>query len=305
MSPFLPQPVRKLIPSLALIALLGFACSLASQVQASPGQCPSGHDCLSSGQQRCMNAISKGYRKLSSAYGREISKCIKKISSPLSSVSLEECLSNVDTRPKVISAQARLLDADSQLCAVPPPIGFTSGAVASQAAINQELGLLVSVFGPDLGAAIPSAQLECQRKVFRQIQRCRDTGLKFFNRCKKKALARVFNFDDAAENLGRSCLHRNVLTEIRLTGKPKALKRHCRGGIFRQLLNECPSFDDPEVLSPLFPGECSGPTDRGFTFCILERMRCQMCLGLTTANDLPNDCDLFDDFNPEADGSCP
>ena len=78
MSPFLPQPVRKLTPSLALIALLAFACFLASQVQASPGECPSGHDCLSSGQQRCMNAISKGYRKLSSAYGKEISKCIKK-----------------------------------------------------------------------------------------------------------------------------------------------------------------------------------------------------------------------------------
>ncbi len=302
MSPFPPHPVRKLTPSLALTALLAFACSVTSQVQAAP--CPSGHECLSSAQQRCMNAISKWYRILSAAYGKEISKCIGKASSPLSSVSLGECLSKVDTRPRVIAAQTRLLDQEARHCTETPPFGFTSAAVASQAAIDQELELLVTVFGPDLGAAVPSAQSKCQGKVFRQIQRCQTAGLRAYNQCKKERLARVFNFDDAAENLGRRCLDRDVLTEVRLTGKPRRLFGDCRRGINDRLNRECGSFD-PEVLSPLFPGECSGPTDRGFTFCILERVRCQICLGLTTADGLPNDCDLLDDFNPEADGSCP
>ena len=301
MSPFLPRPVRTLTPSLALIALLAFACSLASQVQAA---CPPGHECLSSAQKRCMHGISTGYRKLSSAYGKEISKCIRKASSSLSSVSLEECLSKVDTRPKVIAGQTRLLRHEARFCTETPPFGFTSGAVASQAAIDQELALLVSVFGPDLSEAVPSAQSRCQWKVFRQIQRCQNAGLKAFSRCKKGHLRGVISFDTAAEKLGQHCLQRGVLTELGVSGKPRHLYKDCRSGISNRLSEECGSSDS-EVLSPLFPGECSGPTDRGFTFCILERVRCQICLGLTTADGLPNDCDLLDDFNPEADGSCP
>ena len=304
MSPFLLPPVRKLTPALALTALLVFACSVASQVQAAPHPCPSGRECLSSAQQGCMNAISKRYRKLSSAYGKEISKCIRKTSSPLFSVSFEECLSKADTRPKVIAAQTRLLAEEAQLCTETPPFGFTSGAVASQAALDQELDLLISVFGSDLGAAVPSGQSKCQRKVFRQIQRCQNAGLKAFNQCKKDQLKRVIGFDTAAENLGRRCLDSDVLTEDRLTGKPRRVYNDCRRGISDRLSQQCGS-PDPEVLSLLFPGECSGPTDRGFMFCILERVRCQICLGLTTADGLPNDCDLLDDFNPEADGSCP
>ena len=161
MSPFPPHPVRKLTPSLALTALLAFACSVASQVQAAPDECPPGHECLSSAQQRCVNEINKRYRKLSSAYGKEISRCIRKTSRPASPVSFEECLSKLDTRPGGHSSGAACSVA-SQVQAAPHPCPpehecLSSAQQGCMNAISKWYRILSATYGKEISKCIGKA----------------------------------------------------------------------------------------------------------------------------------------------------
>ena len=240
--------------------------------------------CQTRGQQRCINVLNRDFAKVARAQDKAIVKCVKNKARRDESASACLALPNRG----VDKAQAKTRAHKDRRCADDPPdFGPLDADTVNNAAVTAEVATLSELFGPDLDAALVSemedkSAAKCQQAVVKAIHKCQSTQIKEFNRCKKTALKkggatrpegleRCF----AADPKGKIAKRCDPLLGALAT---KVLPRSC-GGV---------------DLLGAFPG--CGTADLGeLASCLDEAIACRVCLGLNEADELSEDCDLFDD----------
>jgi hypothetical protein len=257
-----------------------------------PGQAPSKE------KQRCINELNKNFAKVAKAQGKDVCKCIQDGSKgKLSGQTIEACIT-ADNHGKVAKAKEKTLTKATAKCPVPPDFGATDPNTVNQVAVGKELALIHAIFGSDLDAAIIDQEIDkdggkCQVAVAKAVQKCQDTKLKEFNRCKKDGLkgkagppGADLPFDDATDL--RLCMGHDL--------KGKILKA-CDTKLGEKISKSCAGKLD------VLPG-CGAPATAGDLRGCLDRLvRCEVCRGLNAVDDLVRDCDTFDD--DMANASCP
>ncbi len=244
---------------------------------------------LSRDEEKCINALNKGLRKVSRAQGIVVRRCVQdETKGKLTSLTVDECLT-ADRKQKVAKAQARVLSDDGKKCAaVTPPIGATDGATVGASAAAGGRALTTDLFGPTLegvvllhdGATKDTAA--CQAGVLKAVVRCQDVRLKEFAKCKKKGL----KTDSIISQSGiAACISADA------TGK---IARACApvSGKLRSAVDGCLGVD----LTTAFPGSCSAGDGESVAQCLSKSALCRVCRAATQADALDViDCDALDD----------
>jgi len=244
---------------------------------------------LSSAEQRCVNALNKGLRKVSKTQAKEFLSCIADhAKGTLGAMTIEQCAA-ADRKSKLAKATSKVSDSDARDCAtVSPPFGATGGDVVSTAAVNVVTGLSGDLFGADLDAAVlanlspTQAASKCQQAVAKSLARCEDAHLNEFVKCKKEGLKSGSILvpagitacvgDDPRGRIAKSC--------------------DATGGKVRASLDaSCDGVD----LASAFPGRCALADSAAVAQCLHEAALCRACRGANSADALEADCDPVDD----------
>ena len=168
--------------------------------------------------------------------------------------------------------------------------------------MQTELDLVHAIFGSDLDATIilqseePSA-CQCQAALAKAAQKCQETKLKEFNRCKKQALrGRDQPPVVIAQELADACLGIGLSPQPDPKGK---IAKAC-GTKIAAAVNSSGKCQQVE-LSRAVPG--CGTDDPGEAAACLDRLvECQVCEGANQVDGLERECDDFDDA--QANASC-
>jgi cysteine-rich repeat protein len=244
---------------------------------------------LDRSEQKCVNALNKGLRKVSRAEAREVSGCIEdSADGDLGSMLIEECVT-ADRRERVAKAQAKVVADGTKACgSVDPPFGATSAAIVNTAALNSAKMLAHDLFGDDIDAAVvpdaPASHDEavCQAAVTQSLNRCLDTYLNAFPKCKKTGLK---NGSIIVPSGIASCIGSDPKGKI-------ADACAASGGAVRETLDErCSGVDLPTT----FPGRCALNDIPSVAQCMDEAALCRTCRAAKNADDLAVDCDTLDD----------
>ncbi|HVH07510.1 MAG TPA: hypothetical protein VNE71_16080, partial [Myxococcota bacterium] len=102
------------------------------------------------GQQRCINAANGAARKLATAVGKEVSRCVKKGGQGKE----PDAATCVESSARVAAARASLTAATDRACGEAPDFGFTGASTAGAAVEDQGRELVASLFGADPQAAM-------------------------------------------------------------------------------------------------------------------------------------------------------
>ncbi len=237
-------------------------------------------------QQKCINELNKNGAKVAKAQGKENSKCIKDSSKGRLIGTIEACLT-ADAKGKVAKAKAKTLEKEGVKCnGVTPDFGSTSGANVNQVMMDNELALIYEIFGSDLDTAIiPESfdkdKAKCQVKVLKAVQKCQDTKLKEFNRCKKDGLkgkagppGADLPFDDTTD------------LEQCMSYDPKSkIGKFCGGKLGNAIRGSC-TMENLDV----FPGCGSPATTAELRNCLDCSVTAQVCMALNAADGLAQDC---------------
>jgi hypothetical protein len=236
-------------------------------------------------QQSCINELNKGLAKVAKAQGKDIVACLKNGSKgKLGTQSIEECI-KADNKGKVKKAKQKTLSKAGPKCTETPGIGPNDPNTVNRVAVEKELALIHEVFGSDLDAVIADALIDqdgakCQVGVAKAAQKCHDTKLKEFNKCKKAGLGGTLPFSRASDL--EPCMGMDTNGKIKKACETKlasAISKKCPGGV---------------ALTAAFPGCATGdPGELGS--CLDRLVECRVCLALNEADRLAGDCDLFDD----------
>ncbi len=240
-------------------------------------------------KQKCINELNKGFARVAREQGKAIFKCIKDGSKGrLGGQTIEQC-TTADNDGKVAKAQAKTLTKETLKCSgVTPDFGSTSGANVNQVAMVKELSLIHEVFGADLNSAIISVSSDkdaakCQMKVFKAVNRCQDTQLREFNKCKKDGLkgkagppGADLPFDDTTD------------LEQCMSYDPKSkIGKFCGGKLGNAIRGSCTENLD------VFPGCGSQPNSAELRNCLDCIVTAQVCMALNAADGLAQDCELL------------
>jgi predicted neuraminidase len=240
--------------------------------------------CQSRKQQACINALNGDFAKLARAQDKAIVTCVK--NKARRDESATACLALPNRG--VDRAWDKTRADEARRCVVTPPgFGPLDADTVNQAAVAAERATLSEIFGPDLDAAIvrqadDKSAAKCQQAVVMAVYKCQSTQIKEFNICKKTALRKGggMSFEVLARCLGADPKGKIVKKCDPVSGPlaTKVLPRTC----------------DVVDLSAAFPG-CDTAVPGELTSCLDEAVACRVCLGLSEADDLGEDCDLFDD----------
>ena len=253
-------------------------------------------------QQKCIVELNKGFAKVAKAQGKDICQCIKdgaKGKLGTSPTAIEDCLTS-DPKMKVAKAKQKAIEKGAQKCTVPPDFGATDPNTANRVAVEKELKLIHSIFGPDLDAVIipaagnPAAS-KCQVDAAKAAKKCQDTKLKEFIKCKKSGLKNKSGPPSVTLPMDTP----GDLAECMGFDPKGKIDKACGTQLDDKIDKSCAGLD----YATLFPGDCSGEaTLSDFERCVDSLVECQVCLALNEADGLNRDCDLFDDGL--ANGSC-
>jgi len=266
---------------------------------------------ISKDHQNCINKLNKDGSKVALKQGKENSGCIKNAGKgklpPMQSP--DQCLT-ADAKLKVSKAAVKTTEDFNKRCAGDiPAFGLPAATAAADAindaAIDESLALVTDVFGGLLSPAIISCDddkdgCKCQQAVSKDYEKLAATKFKQFVKCKKDALkdgadpvpAGAMSAADVAlcvDDLGTSA-------SIAGDGKNKIQKKIDKLG--KDIGKKCATVD----TAAAFPGLCQGLTGNDLRDCIDRRVSCRVCYSIATMDDLPVDCDAFDDGT--ANGSC-
>jgi hypothetical protein len=235
-------------------------------------------------QQICINELNKGFAKVVKAQGKDMGACLKNGSMrKLGVQSIEECLS-ADNRGKVAKTKQKMLSKAGPKCTQAPGMGPNDPNTMNRVAVEKELALIHDIFGSDLDAVIADALVEqdeakCQVAVAKAAQKCHDTKLKEFNKCKKAGLK---DGSIARASELQLCMG------LDLKGK---IKKACDTKLGSTISKKCPASVD---LTAAFPS-CNTSDPGTLKTNIDAFVECAMCKALNEADRLARDCDLFDD----------
>lgn len=250
----------------------------------------------SAGQQSCATGIEKSFAKLVKTTGKDVSGCLKSIEK--SQASASSCFGK-DLKGKVAKSQATVESAYALSCVGNrPDFGFGGAGAALGAAQETDDALLVTLFGDDLGAALPvgapdATLAKCQQSVTKALLKCHDTRVKTYAKCNKSALA------GGATTAGATiaCIGDDPKGKI-----AKICDLNAGGSVDKiraALASSCASVD----LQAAFPG-CNTTDAETLHACLTDAEACVACntLAELTASELATDCDALD--NGVGDDSC-
>jgi hypothetical protein len=255
---------------------------------------------LDKDQQKCINEMNKNGQKVEKAQLKEIETCLKEFQKgKLGALTFDAC-SLADRKGKVAKAEAKTLDQEQKKCAslaVPPPFGYTSGAIVNIAAVDGGLALSRDIFGNPVDdadlllASDPTKdEAKCQLEMLKNANKLDDTILKEANKVKKKALkdGTVSSASDLEDTI------RNVFSS-----NEKILKAEVK--FADKVDKKCLGL--PTAPTLLFPSICADASLANVEDCVIAAARCEVCLKLNAFDDLSIDCDEADD--EVVNGSCP
>lgn len=255
-------------------------------------------DPLDGPQRACVEGVNEGAAGLVAAQMREGLGCLARAAKG-SEPDAQACLF-ADGRGKVGKARTRLTSRAAERCTPPlPPFGYVSPAEVADHAIAEAAGLFADVFGADLGAAVVSrgtskADAACQDVVSEDAERTLAALFRLGGKAKARGLAGDRTLPPAPD---AGSLGQGILADLtgdasgKLTRAAEKLRKHAG--------KKCGAA----ALGTLFPGTCAAAADaEALAGCIDARARCRFCRGLATFDELPLDCDAFDDGS--ANASC-
>jgi cysteine-rich repeat protein len=266
---------------------------------------------LSRPQQRCVRALNGGLAKVAEAQGRVNTDCVRKGRKGNTSKlgpggTIESCVTD-DLKARVARKQQQTVERESKRCKEPlPSFGATDAATLNAAAKDQELALIHDVFGVNIDAAIVVVGAEgspetvtskCQEKIAAQTQKCMDTRLREFNRCKinglrgSKTQTLYPGADDPFDDAGD--------LELCMGWDRKSQIGRCRTTLFEKIEVNCECV--PRGIAAR--GACFDVPDPDLADCLDRLTACRSCLAINEGDGLSQDCDVFDDG--EANGTCP
>ncbi|HXC50308.1 MAG TPA: ice-binding family protein [Candidatus Limnocylindrales bacterium] len=287
--------VRSRVVSGAILALMAVSgTSLADQ--------------QTSGQQKCLNKVSGGGRKVTSSTIRNSSDCMKKGSagSLPPGTTAQDCLF-ADLKGRIAKARLKVDSAGQSYCIspVPPDFGYTDSTLVGDAHEDEAVALVPDCFGSDLDAALagplaadPSAK--CSAGTLSATSRISDAMLKQYLGCMKTGLKDGSITDAAGLTLCLDAITADPKGTVakavsKAQGKIESLCPAAPGPFFPELDGAGELCDRYGLALPLNAST--------LTTCLSNRMRCRICRTVNAAQDLSRNCDLFDDGS--IDGTCP
>jgi cysteine-rich repeat protein len=237
------------------------------------------------GQQRCINAANGAARKLATAIGKEVSRCVKKAGRGKE----PDAATCVESSARVAAARASLAAATDRACAEAPDFGFTSAPTARAAIEDQGHALVASLFGADPQAAMAvgdEAGARCQAAVTGGAGSLLGQEWKAAVATKKEALRTADDAGALADAVAAGVDGDRAVTR-KTDALTRTLARSCAGA----------------SATALFPGACASAADApALAACVAARVRCAFCGGFNGSDGTAIDCDDFDDAL--ANGSC-
>ncbi len=267
-----------------------------------PGNPNSTSGILSKDQQKCVSALNKDLEKVTATFSKHILSCMKSWQKQSLSTTMEVCVLD-DTKNKKLKAAARVSTDLLKRCTgsdksgIPklPYYGPVDDVEIVDAGEAKEPDLFHDIYGPDLNVSLifddddPFGS-KCQQSIAKTLTKCQSTTMREFNSCKKSGMKAEAITD--ATSLG-ACLGVDAKGKIAKACSPTT------GKVLSDINSRCvPLAVD---LAAAFPG-CNEAVPGDLATCIDERVKCRTCLVLNAADNLTNDCDLFD--NGVADVSC-
>jgi hypothetical protein len=127
------------------------------------------------------------------------------------------------------------------------------------------------------------------------VQKCQDTKLKEFNKCKKNGLKGKATYEGADIPF----VDDNGIADCMGFDSKGGIDKACNTKLLGTLQGKCAGI----TIADLLPGECSAAADLpALRECLDRLVSCAMCQGLEQADALPVECDEFDDG--VENGSC-
>jgi uncharacterized protein (DUF1800 family) len=270
----------------------------------------------STDQQRCLNYLTQASADVVKRHGKSNWKCVRnagrgrvdELGDPGETLTAQACLTN-DVGGRVAKKLQRTVERDVQYCqgVGAPDFAYAGAAAINAAASAASLGVVATLFGANLDAALVDADADgdgaqCQAEVLKGANRIVDDmwrvarggvqdGLKGRDRLAGAA-------PDAPVHSGDS-LAGEVLAQTLDDPKGKI-----QGEIDRladKALSRCADAATP--LAQLFPGSCTGAgTIPNLVACVADVARSQFYQGIAGTHALAIECDLTDDG--QHDESC-
>ncbi len=250
---------------------------------------PPAHGQVSSADRKCIDTINKETRKIAKAEGREIDSCLRFFAKGLLPGTAEACLTD-DPNGRLDRTIQRSVKNAAKVCLAAPPIGAGDINLGVFGAVQTQVDIVHAVAGPNLNTDLEtdSDGERCEQKVVKAVNKCADTRLNEFVKCKKKGL-KDGTITDAA-SLADQCLGVGAAGQPDSKGK---IARLCIDKVETQVQRRCDDQGLP--LDLVFPG-CGGATDTASVVACFDRAAsCSVCNLWNTVDGLSRDCDLFDD----------
>lgn len=290
----LTRKSRSLLPGTVVLAIwLGCPCPAPGAVQTAD-------------QQRCLRSLNTAFERMLLTGSKEVRRCFAGIATRRLSGTLEECV-RADARGRVAGRRHRNARKVTRHCAAEPAdFGTIDVATSNAVGVQAPALLLGEVFGPDLDAAISrqggdGGTSQCQRWVYRGVERCQRVKVRAFQDCLGTGLADGSIVD--ATGLA-TCADRVKTPDAGDPILDGSIVGVCGGAgqvgrVQRRLERSCAARGVD--LSGAFPG-CAAADPGAAATCLNRRIDCQVCLALDQVAFLDRDCDAFDDG--AANGSC-
>lgn len=240
---------------------------------------------LNSDEQKCINTLNKNVQKVSAAYGKALSFCMKDYAKGVSQQSDMAACMQADTKGKIGKSTQKALDGESSQCDTLPTTLASSAFENNLTVLSKELDTIEILFGSDVpiltGANKGAAK--CQGKIVKDVLKCQGSKLKEFNKCAKGALKAAGGVADV-----EACL-------TGLSSNDKVAKACDK--ILLDITKKCSGKGVD--LTVAFP-HCNSNDDETVADCLEIPLECGVCQALNTVARLNTDCDRFDDGTPNA-----
>jgi hypothetical protein len=262
----------------------------------------------STDQQNCINYMNKYGAKLGKDQNRGSVDCVKnagrgnvtKLGIPPQAQTAQACLTN-DVRGKIARDEERLADRDALRCLASPEqlpaFGYSGASATADGFRNAGLGIVASLFGANLDAAIVSYAADpdgarCQSDVLRYTTDLFYAMWKLALTAKRDALRgehRVTGSNPDAPVASEADLEAELIAVVQADAKAKISK----GAPEAPRQDHAAVHGRPDVRSgACFPGSCSGsPTLVDLASCTERVARGGFYQALAAADALSIDCD--------------
>jgi len=269
----------------------------------------------SSDQQRCVNDMNKYGVRVAKSQNKANVSCVQnagrglvtRLGVPPQAQTAQACLTN-DVGGKVAKETVRLQDRDSKSCLESPEqlpgFGYSGAATTDGAARGAGLAIVAGLFGPDLGAAIVSDDVDrdgarCQYETLRSTNDLFYAIWKEVLTAKKNALKGSQRLTGTGPVASDSDLEAELIAVVQADTKGKIAKSATK--LHTKVAARCAGATTS--IAQMFPGGCSSSaTLDALGSCAETVARGQLFQSLSTADALSIDCDLTD--NGAGDLSC-